>query len=273
VPTRSSVAGRAFLIGAPIGILGGLIGLGGAEFRLPALKAVFGYPANRAVPVNLAVSLFTLLASLAIRFPSTGFTPLEALASVLLGLIAGSLVGAYWGAGYASRVSVHRLERLILVLLVAIGLLLMGEAFLPWKSVGIGGGAAVRVPVAILLGGGIGVVSSLLGVAGGELIIPTLILVFGADIKVAGTASVIVSLPQVSLALLRYALRKALPDRADASAVVLPMGAGSILGALAGGLLVPYVSGPGLKLGLGVLLIASAVKVFRSSSPAKSSAA
>ena len=39
----------AFLYGAPIGALGGLIGLGGAEFRLPVLKAVFNYstPAGR----------------------------------------------------------------------------------------------------------------------------------------------------------------------------------------------------------------------------------
>jgi uncharacterized protein len=272
VSTRASTVVRAFLVGAPIGILGGLIGLGGAEYRLPVLKAVFGYPANRAVPVNLAVSLFTLVASLVIRFPGTGFAALETLAPILVGLVAGSLVGAYWGAGYASRVSVHRLERLILVLLVAIGLLLMGEALLSWRSGGIGGGAAVHLAVAAILGGGIGVVSSLLGVAGGELIIPALVLIFGADVKVAGTASVLVSLPQVGVGLLRYALRKNFPSGADAAAVVLPMSAGSILGALAGGLLVPYVSGRGLKLGLGVLLIGSAVKVFRSSSPVGRSA-
>jgi uncharacterized membrane protein YfcA len=37
---RSPVA--ALLYGAPIGLLGGLIGLGGAEFRLPVLAGVFG---------------------------------------------------------------------------------------------------------------------------------------------------------------------------------------------------------------------------------------
>ena len=35
----------------------------------------------------------------------------------------------------------------------------------------------------------VGIVSSMLGVAGGELLIPTLVFVFGADIRVAGTAS------------------------------------------------------------------------------------
>ena len=37
---------RAFLYGAPIGVLGGLIGLGGAEFRLPVLTEVFRYSAR-----------------------------------------------------------------------------------------------------------------------------------------------------------------------------------------------------------------------------------
>jgi len=39
-------AGRAFGFGVPIGALGGLIGLGGAEFRLPVLTG----PASCAIP-------------------------------------------------------------------------------------------------------------------------------------------------------------------------------------------------------------------------------
>ena len=35
----------------------------------------------------------------------------------------------------------------------------------------------------------IGIVASLLGVAGGELLIPTLVLLFGIDIKLAGSLS------------------------------------------------------------------------------------
>jgi uncharacterized protein len=46
----------AALWGAPIGLRGGLIGLGGAEFRLPVLAGVFGYAARRAVALNLAIS-------------------------------------------------------------------------------------------------------------------------------------------------------------------------------------------------------------------------
>ncbi|KYC34822.1 hypothetical protein WA1_49760 [Scytonema hofmannii PCC 7110] len=55
----------AFAYAIPIGVLGGLIGLGSAEFRLPVLAGVLGYQARQAVPLNLAVSLVTIAASLA----------------------------------------------------------------------------------------------------------------------------------------------------------------------------------------------------------------
>lgn len=40
--------------------------------------------------------------------------------------------------------------------------------------------------------------------AGGELLIPALVLVFGADIKTAGSASILISLGVVSIGLWRY---------------------------------------------------------------------
>jgi uncharacterized protein len=38
--------------GAGVGLLGGMIGLGGAEFRLPLLLGLFGFAALQAVVVN-----------------------------------------------------------------------------------------------------------------------------------------------------------------------------------------------------------------------------
>jgi uncharacterized membrane protein YfcA len=46
----------AFGGGTVIGILGGLIGLGGAEFRLPLLIGAFRFPALEAVIVNKATT-------------------------------------------------------------------------------------------------------------------------------------------------------------------------------------------------------------------------
>jgi uncharacterized membrane protein YfcA len=51
---------------------------------------------------------------------------------------------------------------------------------------------------------GIGLVSSILGVAGGELLIPAMMFIFGADIKTAGTASIVISVCVVTSGLWRY---------------------------------------------------------------------
>ena len=50
----------------------------------------------------------------------------------------------------------------------------------------------------------VGAISSLLGVAGGEFIIPILIFAFGADIRTAGTASVLISIPVVLTGVARH---------------------------------------------------------------------
>lgn len=50
----------------------------------------------------------------------------------------------------------------------------------------------------------VGVIASLLGVAGGEFLIPTLVLLFGAVIKLAGSLSLAVSLPTILVGFTRY---------------------------------------------------------------------
>jgi uncharacterized protein len=49
---RSGLVG--FGAGAAVGLLGGLVGLSGAELRLPLLLTVFGFTALAAVIVNKA---------------------------------------------------------------------------------------------------------------------------------------------------------------------------------------------------------------------------
>ena len=259
---RSPVA--ALLYGAPIGLLGGLIGLGGAEFRLPVLAGVFRYPARRAVALNLAISLVTVVSALLIRGGTLSLAPLLGLVPVVVAMIVGAVSAAYVGTALVHHISEHVLERIILVFLVVIGTALVVEAFLPREVPGLLPEALpVRVVAAVIFGLGIGMVSSLLGVAGGELIIPTLVFAFGAGIKTAGTASLLISLPTVAVGVLRHRGLGSYAERADLTKTVAPMGAGSVVGAVVGGLLVGLVPAAALKLVLGVILIASAVRIFR----------
>ena len=81
----------------------------------------------------------------------------------------------------------------------------------------------------------IGVVASLLGVAGGELLIPTLVLLFGADIKLAGSLSLAVSLPTMIVGFTRYSRDRSFAILGQSRAFVLVMALGSIVGTFIGG--------------------------------------
>jgi uncharacterized membrane protein YfcA len=62
---RSLIA--ASIAGAAVGLLGGMFGLGGAEFRLPPLIGLFGFGALQAVIISRATSLAVVLTALPAR--------------------------------------------------------------------------------------------------------------------------------------------------------------------------------------------------------------
>src|SRR5918993_899040 len=85
----------AFGGGGTVGILGGLIGLGGAESRLPLLIGTFRFAALEAVILNKALSLVVVASALPFRLQSV---PAEAVFQswpIILNLLAGSLLGAW----------------------------------------------------------------------------------------------------------------------------------------------------------------------------------
>jgi uncharacterized membrane protein YfcA len=237
-----------------------LIGLGGAEFRLPVLVGYFKLPLRRAIFINLAVSLATVTAASATRL-IVGTRP-EAGTPVLLAIamLVGGMVGAYRGTAWLATTSEHALHRAVQVLLLCIGVLLIAEALLPWKAVGLGAPLVIQIGLACLAAVGIGVVSSLLGVAGGELIIPTLI-AFGIGIKLAGTLSLLISLPTILVGLWRQAAHQPSSGGQEITQLALPMSAGSVCGAVVGAMLVSYVDGAAIKLLLGCVLIVSSVRI------------
>lgn len=270
--SRSRRSGLAFLYAVPIGLLGGLIGLGGAEFRLPVLAGPLRYSARQAVALNLAISLVTLAVALVTRSRTLSFGSLIPFLPAIGALIAGAVVTACIGPAFASGLSEERLERVILVFLVCIGLALIIEGFLPQQFPGfLPAMLPWHIGAGILFGLAIGLVSSLLGVAGGELIIPTLVFAFGADIKTAGTGSLLVSLPTVIVGVVRYADRGAFTDRQALTEAVAPMSVGSLIGAVVGGMLVGIIPASALKIALGLILNVSAVRIFHGKHRARGS--
>ena len=109
----------------------------------------------------------------------------------------------------------------------------------------------------------IGMVAAVMGVAGGELLIMTIVLLYGLDIKLAGSLSLAVSLPTMLVAFARYSRDGSFVVLSQNRRFVVLMAAGSIAGTLVGGLLLGVVPAVVIVPVLAVLLLVSAVKVWR----------
>ncbi|MEP9350617.1 sulfite exporter TauE/SafE family protein [Xanthobacter sp. KR7-225] len=251
----------AFAGGALIGVLGGLIGLGGAEFRLPLLIGPFRFRALEAVILNKAMSLVVVASALPFRAATVPYATIAANWPIILNLLAGSLIGAWFGAGWATRLSSRALYRILAALLLLIaGALLFGHGSTAASALLAGPWLIVA---GVIAGFAIGVVASLMGVAGGELLIPTLVLLFGADIKLAGSLSLAVSLPTMIVGFTRYSRDSAFSTLVRNKVFVATMAVGSIVGAFIGGRLLGLVPDQFLLPVLALILIVSSVKVWR----------
>ncbi|WKX22410.1 sulfite exporter TauE/SafE family protein [Streptomyces sp. HUAS CX7] len=250
-----------FGAGAAIGVLGGMIGLGGAEFRLPLLIGLFGFAALSAVILNKAMSLVVVLIALPARLSAVPASEVAAHWPVAVNLLAGSLLGAWAGAAWAVRMRTSTLYKVLagLMVLMAAALLAthistLGTLALPlWAQVTCG----------VVAGFGIGVVAAIMGVAGGELLIPTIVLLFAVDIKTAGSLSLLVSLPTMLVAFARYSRDGSFAVLGANRRFTLVMIAGSIAGAMLGGLLLGVFPELVLIPVLAVILLISAVKLAR----------
>ncbi|MEW1673538.1 sulfite exporter TauE/SafE family protein [Streptomyces noursei] len=255
-----------FVCGAAVGVLGGMIGLGGAEFRLPLLIGVFGFAALSAVILNKAMSLIVVVTALPARLAAVSFSDLGAHWTIAINLLAGSLLGAWAGASWAVRMRTATLYKVLAGLMVA-----MAGALVLTHTTQLGTlhlSTPVQIVAGVVAGFGIGVVAAIMGVAGGELLIPTIVLLYGMDIKTAGSLSLLVSLPTMLVAFARYSRDGSFAVLRASLRFTLVLAAGSIAGALLGGLFLGLVPNLVLMPALAVILLASAIKTARHAAPA-----
>lgn len=250
-----------FAAGAAVGALGGMIGLGGAEFRLPLLIGLFGFAALSAVILNKAMSLIVVLTALPARMSTVGIAELGAHWAIAVNLLAGSLAGAWAGATWATRMRTTTLYRVLAALMVAMAAALVLTHLTPILALELP--TPLRAIAGVLAGFGIGVVAAIMGVAGGELLIPTITLLYAVDIKIAGSLSLAVSLPTMLVAFARYSRDQSFQVLRHNVGFTTIMVAGSVTGALLGGLLLGTIPNLVLIPALAIVLLISAVKLAR----------
>jgi uncharacterized protein len=242
--------------GAGVGLLGGMIGLGGAEFRLPLLLGLFGFAALQAVVVNKAMSLIVVLTAPPARLVAVPYHAITGYWFVVVNLLACSLLGAWAGATWATWMRSTTLHRVLAILLVLIAGALTWDRFGPLDPLSLE--PAARTLLGIAAGAGIGDVAALMGVAGGELLIPAIVLLFAVDIKIAGSLSLAISLPTMLVAFARYSQDRSFEALRANKRFVFAMASGSVIATIGGGLLLGAVPSVVLIPLLIALLLASA---------------
>lgn len=192
---------------------------------------MFAFPPLEAVILNKAMSLLVAALNGRVEVTTISWETLFAHWAIIVNFLAGSLVGAWLGASWATTLRSETLYRVIAILLVGIALVLLTGHQTNTARSALFDSPALLMATGVIAGLGIGIVASLLGVAGGELLIPVIVILFGADIKLAGSLSLAVSLPTMLVSFARYSKDSSVVALGANKSFVLIMAIGSIAGA------------------------------------------
>lgn len=175
------------LIGLIAGFLSGLFGVGGGILIVPALIFLLGMGQKISAGTSLAAIVPTSLVGV-ITYATHGHV--DWIAGLILS--AGSVLGAQLGSYLLQRVPRRALQWGFIgfLLIVIVQLFLV----IPERGQGITLGVGVVLGL-IALGLVVGVLSGLLGIGGGIVIVPMLVMLFGASDLVAKGTSLLMMVP------------------------------------------------------------------------------
>jgi uncharacterized protein len=240
-----------FALAALIGLSLGMLGGGGSILTVPVFVYVLGFGAKQAIAMSLPVVGATSLVGAASHWRAGNLRPRTAIAFGLV-TMAGSFLGARLSARIAGEV---QLAILSLVILTAAALMYRGASRGGYRPAE--GSSTASLPLLGAAALGVGMLTGLVGIGGGFLIVPALVLLARVPMKEAvGTSLLVIAMNSLS-GYLGYAGRTEV-----AWDVVIAFGAVAIAGILVGTWLVRFVSAPALRRGFAIFLVLIGVFVL-----------
>lgn len=243
LPSAAIGLALAVLIGVSLGLLGG----GGSILTVPTLVYVMNVEPKAAIAMSLPVVGITALFA-GVKHWRAGQVDLHVAIGFGIVAMAGSLVSAR-----AAKMipGVVQLTLLAVVMLVASAVMMKGP-------IGASDVESERNPLMLgLVGLGVGGLTGLVGIGGGFLFVPALVLLGGVPIKRAVGTSLIVIAMNIAAAAIGY--------RGQASidwTLVAGFTACAVGGSLVGARLVGRVSSDGLRRGFAWFLVVIALFVL-----------
>lgn len=205
------------LLGAALGSLGGLFGIGGGLIAIPAMGVLFGLDQQMAQGTALVMVVPNVLLALWRYHQRNRIDIRHALA-----LAISSFIFALMGANWAVGLDAGRMRLAFVGFLIALAIYNLARIYFRPPA----GGTELRYPWPWLaaLGGGAGLLGGLFGVGGAVLATPVLTSIFGTTQVIAQGLSLALAAPSTGVTLVTYALH----DHVD-WALGLPLAIGGLL--------------------------------------------
>ena len=235
----------AFLVGVTLGLLGG----GGSILTVPALVFTLGFDAKLAIVMSFPIVGGAALVG-AVQHWRLGHVDLRVALLFGIATMAGAFAGGWLGRGIPGQV---QFLILAVVMLGAAGSLFRNAKFAE-RAVAEPRGVS---PQLLAIGVATGILTGLVGVGGGFLLVPALVLFADVPMKKAiGTSLLVIAMNTAAgFAGAHGALEIPWPT-------VLAFGSFTAAGIILGTMLVPRVSVPALKRAFAPILVAMSVYIF-----------
>lgn len=237
------------LLGLIGGVLSGLIGVGGGIFFVPALIFVMGWDIKEAVAVSLVIIIFSSLSGTIRNLSTDDQISWRAVAILAATVAPSALIG----------VAISRISPSVLVEVVfAIILLLLAY---PTARGDLNLGYSVKIPTILVIVAGmiIGTLSGLVGVGGGVLMVPLMVLGLGLRTKVAVATSLAITFFTGVVGSIGY-----IATGFDEFASLPPLVIGSIVGAWLGVRLRVHTPDKALRIVFAGFMVLVAIRILTS---------
>jgi uncharacterized membrane protein YfcA len=178
----------SFLIGFFAGIFGGLVGLGGGVIMIPLMVGFLKLDQHKAHGTSLVALVFTGISG-AIAYGMKG--TLDIPASALMAATA--IMTARAGAHFAHSLPEWKLKRSFGGFLIFVSLLMLAKPYLPHIA-GMDLGWP-KIVVLLLTGVFTGFLSGMMGVGGGTIMVPAMVLLAGFTQHTAQGSSLLAMVP------------------------------------------------------------------------------